>query len=168
LVIRLKIFHRCEIFSDPVKKGYMQPETTTTMTQVEEPTRIYREVAVLLSAASILTESPSLIDRMANCLSPEPAVRAVTDALRIVESDQRTEKPRLKLEKDKEKKYSYVVVDDFRIFGRIPSGEAVRRFIEEVYKDISTARKIGTLASALLVESRLRVEREQVENEGSE
>jgi len=135
------------------------------MVLVEEPTRIYRDVAVLLSAASILTESPSLIDRMANCLSPEPAVRAVTDALRIVESDQNAGKPRLKLEKDDVKKHTYVVIDNIRIFGKIPSGETVRRFIEEVYKDISTARKIGTLASAFLVESRLRVEREQGEIE---
>jgi hypothetical protein len=83
-----------------------------------------------------------------------------------VEGDQRSEKPRLRLEQDKEKKYPYVLIDDFPIFGRIPSGETVRRFIEEVYQDISTARKIGTFASSLVVEYRLRVEREQGESEG--
>jgi CRISPR type I-A-associated protein Csa5 len=166
LLIKLHMFQLFEIFSKPVQKKYMGPDIGISMTQVEEPTRVYRDVAVLLSAASILTESPSLIDRMANCLSPEPAVRAVTDALRIVEGDQRSEKPRLRLEQDKEKKYPYVLIDDFPIFGRIPSGETVRRFIEEVYQDISTARKIGTFASSLVVEYRLRVEREQGGSEG--
>jgi len=137
------------------------------MPQEEEPTRVYRDLAVLLSAASILTDSPSLIDRMANCLSPEPAVRAITDALRVVESDQRDENPRLRVEKDA-KGYSYVVVDNYRIFGRMPSGETVRKFLEEVYKDISAARKIGTLASAITVESKLKIGREQSESEEGE
>jgi hypothetical protein len=76
------------------------------MDQGEEPTKLYRDVAVLLSAASILTESPSLIDRMANCLNQEPAVRAVNDALRIIESDQMTGKPRLRLEKNEAGRYT--------------------------------------------------------------
>jgi len=127
------------------------------MAHQEEPTRTYRDIAVLLSAASIMTDSPSLIDRMANCLSPEPAIRAVTDALRIVDSDQNAEKPRLKTGKD-DKGYPYVQVDNHRIIGRMPSGETVRKFLEEVYDDIATARKVGTLASALTVESKLRIE----------
>jgi CRISPR type I-A-associated protein Csa5 len=149
---------------------YLSRYTAFFMDQGEEPTKLYRDVAVLLSAASILTESPSLIDRMANCLNQEPAVRAVNDALRIIESDQMTGKPRLRLEKNEAGRYTYVVVDreqggPARIFGRIPSGETVRKFIEAIYRDITTARKIGTLASALVVESQLRIEWGQAEKE---
>ncbi len=140
------------------------------MAQQEEPTRTFRDIAVLLSAASIITDSPSLIDRMANCLSPEPAVRAVTDALRIIDSDQNAEKPQLKTAID-ERGYTYLLIEDkhdrkHRINGRLPSGETVRKFLEEVYMDIATARKIGTLASALTVESKLRIEQTQTTEEG--
>jgi hypothetical protein len=81
-----------------------------------------------------------------------------------------TGKPRLRLEKNEAGRYTYVVVErgqggPARIFGRIPSAETVRKFIEAIYRDITTARKIGTLASALVVESQLRIERGQAEKE---
>ncbi|MEM4304172.1 MAG: hypothetical protein QW470_05610 [Candidatus Caldarchaeum sp.] len=120
----------------------------------EQQTKTHREIAVLLAAASALTESPSLIDRMSNALSPEPAVRAVSDALRILQSDQMSGKPSLKTERTE--KGSYVVVGNRRIFGWLPTGEDVRRFIEDVQQNVSLARKIGTFASALLAESMLR------------
>ncbi|MEM4334168.1 MAG: hypothetical protein QXK61_08440 [Nitrososphaerota archaeon] len=115
-------------------------------------TQTYRSVAVLLAAASTLTESPSLIDRMANALNPEPAARAVYDALRIVESDQKSNNPRIKNEKD-ERGRPYLSIGDKKIFGWIPTSETVRKFIENVCTDVSIARKIGTFASALLVEA---------------
>ncbi|MEM0384233.1 MAG: hypothetical protein QXV27_05250 [Candidatus Caldarchaeum sp.] len=117
-------------------------------------TKTHREIAVLLAVASALTESPSLIDRMSNALSPEPAVRAVSDALRILQSDQMSGTPSLMTERTE--KGRYVVVGNKRIFGWLPTGEDVRRFIEDVQQNVSLARKIGTFASALLVESMLR------------
>jgi hypothetical protein len=39
------------------------------------------------------------------------------------------------------------------IWGRLPSSESVRSFVEDVSRDINIARKIGTYASSLLVEA---------------
>ena len=135
-----------------------------------EPTKEYRDVAVLLAAASALTGSPSLIDRLTYALSPEPALKAVADALRIVQSDQNSQEPAITQTKT-EKGYSIVSVrvEDKKsplvIYGRLPSSELVRSFIETVSRDVNIARKIGTFASSLLVEAQLRLGREQGESE---
>ncbi len=135
-----------------------------------EPTKEYRDVAVLLAAASALTGSPSLIDRLTYALSPEPALKAVADALRIVQSDQNSQEPAITQTKT-EKGYSIVSVrvEDKKsplvIYGRLPGSELVRSFIETVSRDVNIARKIGTFASSLLVEAQLRLGREQGESE---
>jgi len=135
-----------------------------------EPTKKYRDVAVLLAAASALTGSPSLIDRLTYALSPEPALKAVADALRIVQSDQNSQEPAITQTKT-EKGYSIVSVrvEDKKsplvIYGRLPGSELVRNFIETVSRDVNIARKIGTFASSLLVEAQLRLGREQGESE---
>ena len=135
-----------------------------------EPTKKYRDVAVLLAAASALTGSPSLIDRLTYALSPEPALKAVADALRIVQSDQNSQEPAITQTKT-EKGYSIVSVrvEDKKsplvIYGRLPGSELVRSFIETVSRDVNIARKIGTFASSLLVEAQLRLGREQGESE---
>jgi len=121
----------------------------------EEVTRHHRDIAVLLASASALTRSPSLIDRMTYTLSPEPAVKAVSDALRIIESDQISSNPKLKTGRT-EKGDNIVTVEGLAIYGKLPSGEDVRRFIEVVEKDVTIARKIGTIASGLLVEAMLK------------
>jgi len=121
----------------------------------EEVTRHHRDIAVLLASASALTGSPSLIDRMTYTLSPEPAVKAVSDALRIIESDQVSSNPKLKTGRN-EKGDNIVTVEGLTIYGKLPSGEDVRRFIEVVEKDVTIARKIGTIASGLLVEAMLK------------
>jgi CRISPR type I-A-associated protein Csa5 len=134
-----------------------------------EPTKKYRDVAVLLAAASALTGSPSLIDRLTYALSPEPALKAVADALRIVQSDQNSQEPAI-TQAESEKGYIVSVrVEDKKsplvIYGRLPGSELVRNFIETVSRDVNIARKIGTFASSLLVEAQLRLGREQGESE---
>jgi CRISPR type I-A-associated protein Csa5 len=133
-----------------------------------EPTKEYRDVAVLLAAASALTKSPSLIDRLTYALSPEPALKAVADALRILHSDQNSQSPAITQGKN-ERGYPIVSVrvEDrdvpLVIRGRLPWSELVRSFIEEVGRDVNIARKVGTYASSLLVEAQLRLEREEGE-----
>ena len=146
---------------------------SATQTQQQmEPTKEYRDVAVLLAAASALTGSPSLIDRLTYALSPEPALKAVADALRIVQSDQNSQEPAITQTKTKtEKGYSIVSVrvEDKKsplvIYGRLPGSELVRSFIETVSRDVNIARKVGTYASSLLVEAQLRLGRGQGESE---
>jgi CRISPR type I-A-associated protein Csa5 len=133
-----------------------------------EYTKEYRDVAVLLAAASALTRSPSLIDRLTYALSPEPALKAVADALRILQSDQNSQNPAITQAKN-ERGYPIVRVrvEDRNaplvIWGRLPSSESVRSFVEDVSRDVNIARKIGTYASSLLVEAQLRLEREEGE-----
>ncbi len=135
-----------------------------------EPTKDYRDIAVLLAAASALTGSPSLIDRLTYALSPEPALKAVADALRIVQSDQNSQNPAMAQTKNT-KGYPIVSVrvEDKRaplvIYGRFPNSELVRSFIEDVSRDVNIARKIGTFASSLLVEALLRSERKEGDSE---
>lgn len=134
---------------------------------LEEPTRRFRRVAALVAAASALTGSPSLIDRMTNALSPEPAVRAVTDALRIIQSDQNSKNPQISAGQD-EKGRPFVSVkregeQSLQIYGGLPSGENVREFIEEVYRDVSIVKKIGAYASALLLDAQLKTRVEEGE-----
>ncbi|MCX8201392.1 MAG: hypothetical protein N3H84_04745, partial [Candidatus Caldarchaeum sp.] len=81
------------------------------------------------------------------------AIRAVSDALRIVQSDLRSATPSVKTETTE--KGPIVNVGGRKIYGRLPSGEDVRRFIEAVQNDVSLAKRIGTVASALLVEAML-------------
>lgn len=128
-----------------------------------EPTKRYRDVAVLLAAASALTGSPSLIDRMTYALGPEPAMKAVADALRIVQSDLSSHRPAIS-QAVTEKGYPEVLVRDetrgttLVISGRLPGSETVRSFIEEVSRDVTLARKIGTFASSLLVGALIKAE----------
>ncbi len=132
-----------------------------------DKTKQYRDIAVLLAAASALTESPSLIDRMANALNPEPAIRSVKDALRIIDGElsQSTEK-KIEVVKSQEnqKERSKVKVrtegGELTIYGHLPNNEVVRRFLDDVHGDTSLARKIGALASAILVDAKLRSEME--------
>ncbi|GBC71629.1 hypothetical protein HRbin02_01414 [Candidatus Calditenuaceae archaeon HR02] len=138
---------------EPAKRGQ----------ELEEPTRRYRDVAVLLAAASAMTGSPSLIDRMTYALGPEPAMKAVADALRIVQSDLSSQRPAIS-QGASEKGYPEVRVRDEAgntsvvIPGRLPGSETVRNFLEEVSRDVSIARKIGTYASSLLVGALIKAE----------
>lgn len=125
----------------------------------------FRPIAVLLAAATALSGSPSMIDRMANALNPEPAVRTIRDSLRLVDSELARSESERRLRVGTKttttgREYRVVEVQDeigvFQIVGHLPSSEMVREFIDKVQSDTSLARKIGAYASAILVESRLR------------
>ncbi|MEM4494591.1 MAG: hypothetical protein QXE96_02175 [Candidatus Caldarchaeum sp.] len=133
----------------------------------EEPTRRFRRISALVAAASALTGSPSLIDRLTNALSPEPGVRAVTDALRIIQSDQNSKNPQISVGEDEKGRPIVSVKKEgeqrLQIYGGLPSGENVREFIEEVYRDVSIVKKIGAYASALLLDAQLKTRVEEGE-----
>lgn len=106
-----------------------------------------------------------MIDRMANALSPEPAVRTIRDSLRLVDSELTRSESERRLRVGTKtattgREYRVVEVQDeigvFQIVGHLPSSEMVREFIDKVQSDTTLARKIGAYASAILVESRLR------------
>ncbi|MEN3047866.1 MAG: hypothetical protein ABDH63_03685 [Candidatus Caldarchaeales archaeon] len=132
---------------------------------VQQDLARFRPIAVLLAAASALSGSPSMIDRMANALSPEPAIRTLRDSLRLVDSELSRSESERRLKfgigtAATGREYRVIEVKDetgvFQIIGHLPSSEMVREFIDRVQNDTALARKIGAYASAILVESRSR------------
>jgi CRISPR type I-A-associated protein Csa5 len=116
----------------------------------------YMDVAVLIAAAVARTKSMALLDRLAYALNPESIRMAVADALRVVQYDQISQSPAIIQTSDENGRPVVKVRTEERdehivIRGRLPSSEAVRRFIEEADPDL--AKKVGAHASSLLVEA---------------
>jgi CRISPR type I-A-associated protein Csa5 len=139
------------------------------LTDTEDLTRRFRSVAALIASASIISGSPTLVDRVINALSPEAVIRSLGDSLRIVEnalkSDRepsiREEKVREK-ENDEEKTVPTIIIkvkeDDktetYKIrYASLPSSEIVRDFMEKTYNNVLIARKIGILAQSMILEA---------------
>jgi len=112
------------------------------------------DLAALIAVAK--TKSMALLDRLAYALNPESLRMAVADALRVIQYDQVSRNPSIVQTID-ESGHPIVKVrtedrdEPIVIRGRLPSSEAVRRFIEEA--DPGLARKVGARASSLLVEA---------------
>jgi CRISPR type I-A-associated protein Csa5 len=116
----------------------------------------YMDVAVLMAVAVARTKSMALLDRLAYALNPESIRMAVADALRVIQYDQFSRNPSTVQAVDESGRPVVKVRTEERdepivIRGRLPSSEAVRRFIEEADPDL--AKKVGTHASSLLVEA---------------
>jgi CRISPR type I-A-associated protein Csa5 len=116
----------------------------------------YMDVAVLIAAAVARTKSMALLDRLAYALNPESIRMAVADALRVVQYDQISQSPAIiQTSDEKGRPVVKVRVEDrdepIVIRGRLPSSEAVRRFIEEADPDL--AKKVGAQASSMLVKA---------------
>ncbi|ABP95305.1 CRISPR-associated protein, Csa5 family [Metallosphaera sedula] len=110
-----------------------------------------RRVANLLATASIYAETPTLLDRISNALSKEAAVKVIGDCERIVNTGlnrgeirlQTGENPRIYIDvKEGERTKTY------ELYGSLSSSEDVTQFIEDVERDIYTARKVGAVAMA--------------------
>lgn len=110
-----------------------------------------RKVANLLATASIYAETPTLLDRISNALSKEAAVKVIGDCERIVNTGlnrgeirlQTGENPRIYIDvKEGERTKTY------ELYGSLSSSEDVTQFIEDVERDIYTARKVGAVAMA--------------------
>lgn len=113
----------------------------------------YRKIAAILAAATLITESPNIIDRMSNALTSEQAIRALSDALRIIESI-KSSSSKIKLQETNndikiitDEEQSKIITIPYGL----PNESDVVIFIDNVSENISIARKIGTLASALVV-----------------
>ena len=116
----------------------------------------YMDVAVLIAAAVARTKSMALLDRLAYAPNPESIRMAVADALRVIQYDQFSRNPSIVQAVDERGQPVVKVRTEERdkpivIRGRLPSSEAVRRFIEEADPDL--AKKVGVHASSLLVEA---------------
>jgi CRISPR type I-A-associated protein Csa5 len=115
----------------------------------------YMDLAVLIAAAVARTKSMALLDRLTYALNPESIRMAVADALRAIQYDQASRNPSIVQTVDENGQYVVKVRVQDRdesivIRGRLPSSEAVRRFIETADPDL--AKKVGAHASSLLVE----------------
>jgi len=101
------------------------------------------------------TKSMALLDRLTYALNPESIRMAVADALRVIQYDQASRNPSIVQTVDENGQHVVKVRVEGRdepivIRGRLPSSEAVRRFIETA--DPGLAKKVGAHASSLLVE----------------
>jgi CRISPR type I-A-associated protein Csa5 len=116
----------------------------------------YRDVAVLVAVASVKAKSLDLMGRLTN---PATFLLALADAVRIVRDDIVFSKnPTITQGRDEDgNPVVKIVVEESKkpvvIRGRLPSAEAVRRFIEEASMNIETAKKVAAHALYLLVEA---------------
>jgi len=133
--------------------------------QSEELTKRYRSIAALVASAVLITESPTLVDRITNALSPEAVMRSISDSLRIVEGASRGAGGAIikeeKIKDENEEIQSIVITigegDSSRKYvikyASLPSYETVRDFLEKIQRDIILARKIGIVAQSMILES---------------
>jgi CRISPR type I-A-associated protein Csa5 len=96
-----------------------------------------------------MTKSMALLDRLTYALNPESIRMAVADALRVIQYDQFSRNPSIVQAVDESGRPVVKVRTEERdepivIRGRLPSSEAVRRFIEEADPDL--AKKVGAHA----------------------
>jgi CRISPR type I-A-associated protein Csa5 len=126
----------------------------------------YRKIAAILATAALITESPNIIDRMANALTSEQAIRALNDALRIIESIKssiKSSSSKIKLHETIKDGKPYIEITvasekpnepprSISVPYGFPNESDVTIFIDDVSENVFIARKIGTLASALVVE----------------
>ncbi|RLF55324.1 MAG: type I-A CRISPR-associated protein Csa5 [Thermoplasmata archaeon] len=82
----------------------------------------------------------SYVDRMGNALTPEPVKIALLEALRAYQSIYEYEIENAKADKDKAEKERTGYVP------RIPPEVEINKFLEEVERDPSVARRVATLA----------------------
>jgi len=112
--------------------------------------RLWR-VANLLATASLYAETPTLLDRISNALSKEAAVKVIGDCERIVNTGinreeiwlQTGDNPRIHINvKEGEETKTY------ELYGSLATSDDITQFIEDVERDIYTARKVGAVAMA--------------------
>jgi CRISPR type I-A-associated protein Csa5 len=152
----MKCYDVCCVYlkTEPIlcDQAYLSPSPHLS----EMNSQDYMDVAVLIAVAVTRTKSMALLDRLAYALNPESIRMAVADALRVIQYDQFSRNPSIVQAVDESGRPVVKVRTEDRdepimIRGRLPSSEAVRRFIERADPDL--AKKVGAHASSLLVEA---------------
>jgi len=115
----------------------------------------FRGVSLLLASASLITGSPTLIDRVANALTIDSVIKSINDALRVVESFQKNSSEVNGIKETQDRKTILKVDGKTFIFpATLSSTRQVQDFFIEAEKDIRIARAVAALAEALIVDSR--------------
>ncbi len=115
----------------------------------------FRGVSLLLASASLITGSPTLIDRVANALTMDSVIKSTNDALRVVESFQKNSSEVNGIMETQDRKTILKVDGKTFIFpATLSSTRQVQDFFIEAEKDIRIARAVAALAEALIVDSR--------------
>jgi len=121
----------------------------------------YRDIAVLLSAVSLYSEAYSLVDRLANALSPEVVGKVIYEATRNLDTlIRRGESGVGVFEEEKDgKSFVKVVIEkggkleEYVIPGKLPNYYLIEEFLEEAKKDISIARSTAALAMSIVAKA---------------
>jgi CRISPR type I-A-associated protein Csa5 len=115
----------------------------------------FRGVSLLLASASLITGSPTLIDRVANALTIDSVIKSINDALRVVESFQKNSSEVNGIMETQDRKTILKVDGKTFIFpATLSSTRQVQDFFIEAEKDVRIARAVAALAEALIVDSR--------------
>lgn len=114
-----------------------------------------RKIANLFATVTLYSDSPTLLDRFANALSKEAAIKVLYDAQRILQVGLKNNEVREDKEKGQDGKEYPVIriqykkgneVYNYKVNGFLPLDSEVQQFISYLEKDIYYARRAGALA----------------------
>ena len=131
--------------------------------------KVLRRISNLLAVAYLYDNSITLLDRIANSLSKESALRSIYDAFRVIDVATKNKEIIFSSSGDsKQKKFIIIKKKDEKTYfipGTLPSEKDLEIFYDMLDRSTLYARKAGTLALALV--KRLEQKRER-EKEGGE
>ncbi|MGQ9777922.1 MAG: type I-A CRISPR-associated protein Csa5 [Thermodesulfobacteriota bacterium] len=132
----------------------------------------FDDVSRALAAVTLATGTYSLIDRISNALTPDTVNKAIYDLSRNLEelSSSVGETFIRQIEKEEAgKKWTVIEVkrkneEDIKtIWGYLARPEKIRKFQDEIEKDITIARKVAAYAMYLVAHTSLMVSKGEVE-----
>lgn len=114
----------------------------------------FRGVSLLLAGASLITGSPTLIDRVANALSVDSVIKSVNDALRVIESFQKNKSEKNELIESEDKTILKIDGEQYVLSATLCTSTQLQEFFKEAESDIRIARAVAALAESLIVDAR--------------
>jgi CRISPR type I-A-associated protein Csa5 len=114
----------------------------------------FRGVSLLLAGASLITGSPTLIDRVANALSFDSVIKSVNDALRVIESFQKNKSEKNELIESSDKTILKIDGEQYVLSATLCTSTQLQEFFKEAESDIRIARAVAALAESLIVDAR--------------
>ncbi|PSN99201.1 hypothetical protein B9Q11_01130 [Candidatus Marsarchaeota G2 archaeon ECH_B_SAG-F08] len=114
----------------------------------------FRGVSLLLAGASLITGSPTLIDRVANALSVDSVIKSVNDALRVIESFQKNKSEKNELIESVDKTILKIDGEQYVLSATLCTSTQLQEFFKEAESDIRIARAVAALAESLIVDAR--------------
>ncbi|PSN84740.1 hypothetical protein B9Q02_09005 [Candidatus Marsarchaeota G1 archaeon BE_D] len=114
----------------------------------------FRGVSLLLAGASLITGSPTLIDRVANALSVDSVIKSVNDALRVIESFQKNKSEKNELIESADKTILKIDGEQYVLSATLCTSTQLQEFFKEAESDIRIARAVAALAESLIVDAR--------------